>query len=108
MKLTNMAMTEAEARARYEPSTASDMKDAPRYPWGLCINLDNDSLKKLGLTDDMPEVGEEYLLTATVKVTSCSSSDTEGGGKNQSCSLQIVEMALTEEKGQDAAEVLYK
>jgi hypothetical protein len=91
-KLTDMKMSRAEVKEYMGPAD-SMIDNAPRYPWGLCIQLDNDSLEKLGL--DLPEVGEEMTLTATVKVTSVSSNETEGSNPSKSVSLQITDMALT-------------
>lgn len=101
-KLVSMKMS---AKDRQETmATPADKGDAPVYPYGLELRLDNDALEKLGI--DPPEVGESLTLTAKVSVTSCSSNQTESG-KNQSCSLQITDMALGETGGKSAADTLY-
>ena len=70
---------------------------APDYPWGLCLNLESDELDKLGLTN-LPKVGTEMPITATVKVTRVSQSASENGGKeadeHRSVSLQITAIAI--------------
>lgn len=105
MKLVDMKISKADREKQTSPSTL--MKDGPAYPWGLSLNLDDATLEKLGL--ELPEVGEELMLHARVKVSSCSSSDSEGGGKNRSCSLQIVAMGLEgEDREDDAAGTLYE
>lgn len=80
------AETAGAVSAKYDP---------PKYPWGLCIRLDNDILSKLGL--GLPEVGDLIDLCATAKVTSVSSRDTENGA--DSCvELQITHLGLEEEE----------
>lgn len=107
MKMTDMSITADERSKMMEPTMAC-AGDAPRYPWGLSVSLDNASLEKLGLSDDMPEVGEKLQLTAVVEVTSCSMNETKDGGKNYSCALQITKMGLGPAPKKDAAEALYK
>lgn len=97
-KLVSMKSSPAERKARSEPTSIAS--DAPIYPWGLSINLDTESLEKLGV-EELPEVGDERLVIAKVKVTSVSSSDSESGA-NRNVGLQITEMCL-EDAGEKAA-----
>jgi len=99
MKLTNMKLTTAEQKAMMSPSLA--VGDRPRYPWGLSITLDTDTLDKLGLKK-LPEVGAEFYLCASADVVSLSSNESEGG-KNRSLSLQITALSLELEDDTDAA-----
>ena len=94
--------------AREKQAQPSMLEEGPIYPWGLSVTLDDEAIKKLGI-ETLPEAGESMLLEAKVKVTSASSTDTEGGGKRRSVSLQIVEMCL-EDGGEkvDAAGKLYE
>lgn len=91
-KLVSMKISKAEAKAMMEPSSLAE-GDRPRYPWGLSITLDKDALEKLGIADDLPGVGEKYLLIAEVDVVSVSSNESEGGS-NRSVGLQITSMCL--------------
>lgn len=104
MKLVDMKMSPKEAKAELMPSA----KEGPRYPWGLQLNLDEEILDKLKVVD-LPAVGETYTLTATCEVTGANSSETQGGGKRRSLSLQITKMApLADDEGKkDAKDVLY-
>lgn len=70
------------------------MPDMPKeeYPYGLCIRLDDDSLKKLGL-ENLPELGAEMKLSAIVVVKGKSMSEHENH-KHKSLELQITEMDL--------------
>lgn len=91
-KLVSMKMDPKEAE-EYAGPTSLAAKDQPAYPWGLCVNLENDSLEKLGMTD-LPEVGATLQLTARVTVTSVSSNQTEGNEPRRCVNLQITDMAL--------------
>lgn len=107
-KLVSMKFTKAEAKKMTEPSSLAE-GDRPRYPWGLSVNLDKDSLEKLEI-DDLPKVGESYLLVAMVDVVGVSSNESEGGS-NKSVSLQITDMCLEDpdsKASKGAASALYK
>lgn len=105
MKLKSMKISAAEREKRNTPAETSATPDA--YPWGLSLNLENDTLDKLGL--ELPAVGDELVLVARVKVTSVSSREGEGESKARSASLQITDMAVGGEKSDatDAAATLY-
>lgn len=66
--------------------------EQPEYPYGLRINLDEESLKKLGTTE-LPEVGQGMSLKAQVEVASVSQYDNDKG-KHREMSLQITDMEL--------------
>lgn len=96
-KMVSMAHTPEEAKeeaAEMMPATAS----VPKYPYGLCISLDDDSLEKLGLAGDLPQVGDVVQFTAMARVTSASQNERETGeGKaEQECrvELQITDMGI--------------
>lgn len=90
MALQDMSMTPAEAKEYNSPT--ADAADAPKYPYGLCIDLNDDTLKKLGITS-LPDVGTEGGMTAVVKVTRVSAYDDQNG--NEQCmGLQITLMEL--------------
>lgn len=103
-KLVSMKMSRSEREEKYKPSEVS--MDAPVYPYGLEVRLDNDALEKLGI--ELPEVGTEMLLIAKVKVTGASSNESENG-KNRSVSLQITDMCLEDDAkaAKDYATKLY-
>lgn len=68
------------------------LSEAPTFPWGLSVTLDEDSLEKLKV-EELPEVGTEFEMVATVKATSVSENEDEDGTR-RSVSLQITDMAL--------------
>lgn len=63
------------------------------YPYGLRIDLNNDSLEKLGI-DELPDSGDTMKLVAEVKVESTSERQERNGDKNRSVGLQITKMKL--------------
>lgn len=70
----------------------------PQYPYGCCISLDDETLKKLGLAGDMPAAGEMIHFCAEAKVTCCTQNDrVNPDGSTESCNrveLQIVRMGV--------------
>lgn len=105
MKLVSMERTAAEKKAAEERWNA-EAETGPDYPYGLCLNLGGDELAKLGIKT-LPAVGAEMEVTAKVKVTSVSSSESERGEGYKSVSLQITEMSLDDGERASAAERLY-
>lgn len=79
----------------------------PAYPYGLCISLSEEELKKLGLDGELPAVGEMIHLCAMAKVTSVSENESEdsSGAKTKHCrvELQITHLATENEDTEGAA-----
>lgn len=84
--------------------------DAPEYPYGLRICLDNDSLTKLGITE-LPAIDAEFKVTALACVVSVSQHESQGSDKpHRSVDLQIEMMELApakEESGTSQAQRMY-
>lgn len=80
----------------------------PKYPYGLRINLDKESLEKLGLSE-APSVDSKVKFLAEAKVVSVSSEEEDGDeGSFQVC-LQIVDMELEKGKNEKGiVDTLYK
>lgn len=79
----------------------------PEYPYGLCIRLGKEELKKLGITQP-PAVGSKMTVTAAVFVKSTSAYEYEGQDKEMSVELQITDMEIGESKDKaDTATLLY-
>jgi len=83
-KMVALARTPAEMKAD-NPSVEIGGSSRDKYGYGTSITLDAEALKKLGLKD-LPEVGAEYHIMATGKVTSVSQNASE---TNQSSRLEI-------------------
>lgn len=108
--LKSMKVTKAEREARYKDAETSAIGDAPSYPYGLSISLEDEALEKLGLSD-LPAVGTKMLLIAEVEVTSCSVSENEyTKGKQKRLGIQITSMCLEDAPAakKSAEELLYK
>lgn len=84
--------------------------DAPEYPYGLRLMLDNDSLTKLGITD-LPAIDTELKVTAMVRVVSVSQHESQGSDQpHRSVDLQIEMMELAPssgDAGQSQAQRMY-
>jgi hypothetical protein len=96
-KLTSMKLTKDE---RTEATGAPAM-EAPRYPWGLSIDLNDDVLSKLKMTT-LPSVADAFVLVAKVYVKGVRANETAESGKNRNVELQITALCL--EDVDDAAE----
>lgn len=79
--------------------------DGPEYPYGLRIDLRNESLEKLGI-QTLPAVGDEMMVMAKVKVVSVGSHSSEEGKEQRNVDLQITEMELAA-PAKDAAQTLF-
>ena len=92
MKLTDMKRPKAK---RGGETAATPVAQEREYPWGLTLNLENDALKKLGITD-LPEVGVEVKLHAVGKVTRVGEATSEGN-KTRSVEIQITRLAVDQD-----------
>lgn len=100
MKSMQLSKPESEALVNPKPG------DGPRYPWGLQLHLNAETLEKLGITG-VPAVGEMLTVHARARVVSVSVRDEIDGDKQRNCELQITELALEPERAGDAAGTLY-
>jgi hypothetical protein len=76
-----------------------------KYPYGLTLSIDNDSIDKLGMKE-LPKVGGKILLVAEVYVIEVSERETSQDGKWRNVRLQITDMSL-EEKSKSKPKALY-
>lgn len=99
MKMSNMAMSAKEKKAMTGSPTAS-APEALQYPYGLQIDLGDESIRKLGM-DELPAVGSVLMLHAKVTVSRTNQSEESDGKKRQNLGLQITELALMEMEDED-------
>lgn len=92
--MINMKLTRAEAGDAIG-ATEAKPGDGPAYPWGLCIHLDTETLKKLGYAEP-PAVDSELTLSAKVMVTSVGMNQQQDGDKESRAELQITDMELAD------------
>jgi len=97
MKMIDMAKTPDEVKNDLAdmPSVASGGKiSGPKYPYGLSLSLDDETLGKLGLDGDLPSVGEVIHFEAIARVTNAGASERETtDGATEVC--QRVELQIT-------------
>lgn len=90
-------------------SQSSILYDQGSYPYGLKIQLDAETYRKLGLGEP-PKIGAKMMLLAHVEVCSIYKEPSKGDDHNYSMGLQITEMDLKpheEKEEKAAATVLY-
>ncbi len=73
--LVDMKMSKKQSKG--EVCCADDEK-GPRYPYGLAINLNSDSLKKLGFSK-LPAVGTEMRVVGVGRITRASENRSQRG-----------------------------
>lgn len=91
LKLTPKAKKEQNELAEYKP---------PEYGYGTQISLEDDQLKKLGLSSDM-KVGTELEIKGKVTVKGLQKSAGEHG-EHESLQLQITDMDIVSGDDDDA------
>lgn len=99
--MIDMKLSKKEAEDKHEMGEY----EQPEYPWGLCLELDETSLEKLGI-ESLPVVGAEFLLTAKVVVRSTSEHSVQGGEGRRNLSAQITEMELAT-PAKDQAKIMF-
>ena len=97
MKLIDMKRSKSEMKKADAPEVAGSSKE--KYPWGLSINLEKESLSKLGIDIKKVKIGSAMTLQAQVEVSSISENQNMEGRDNKSMSLQITNMALSAGEG---------
>lgn len=104
MPMVNLKMSREERKEQTEVMAM----DEPQYPYGLCIDLDDDTLAKLGITS-LPAVGTAIQFTARAVVKSTSSNQYEGSEPESRMSLQLTDMEIGDasRSTSDSATALY-
>lgn len=102
MAMKDMALTKAEAKEQETSCCPSsdDGDDLPKYPYGLTLYLNSETLEKLGVS--APPVGQKLMLTAEVICTSYSKNQRQGGEPSECADLQVTSMDLTASLRSDA------
>lgn len=106
--MKNMAYTKEELKAKKEEYSGKSIGDMPMYPWGLELRLNDDIIKKLGVT--LPDVGGEVIITAKASITGKNARKEADGDTKSSMELQITDMEISASTTVDkaaASETLY-
>ena len=99
-KLINMKLSKDELKDT--ATEALPVKDTeankPRYPYGLEISLEKESLEKLGINLDEVDIGDGLYLEAICKVTSKNESKSVSqygdDREDKSLRIQLCDMAI--------------
>jgi len=94
MELVDMKRSKSEMKGTDAPEAVSG-SSKEKYPWGLSINLEKESLSKLGIDIKKMKLGATMTLSAQVEVSSISENQNIGSPDNKSMSLQITKMAVS-------------
>ena len=102
-KMIDMAKTPEQVNKEVDnmrpapPASATSIADnLPKYPYGLCITIENEQLDKMRIDGDC-EVGDMIHLCAMAKVTNVSAREKEGGDVDRRIELQITHLASENE-----------
>jgi len=95
-KMTSMKKSPKKAKSDMMPDKITEYD---KYPYGLSISLNYDSLKKLGYKAEDFKVGGEIMLQATAKVERLSMSESMGNHMDENVSMQITDIYLEMGKG---------
>lgn len=100
-KMVSMAKSAEEVKediAEISAPMTAAKPSTPKYPWGLCLSLEDETLSKLGIDGELPKAGDVIQFTALAKVTNSSTSESETtDGATKECrrvELQITDMGV--------------
>lgn len=95
--MPDMRLSEEEKKDFSTPSNK-----APKFPHGLRIHLDPESLKKLGV-EGIPKVEDKVKFEATAMVMSVDKHEVNGDESEISVSLQITDMYFIDKEKKEEA-----
>lgn len=103
MQVKSMAQKPEEKREEQAEVAAEAQR--PRYPYGLCVRLDEEAIEKLGWSD-LPKVGAKCKLEAKAVVISVQ--NMEGLQHSMmSVELQITDLGVEVGGGKASVDALY-
>lgn len=101
--LVSMKRTKSEKKGR-NSDHAVGLGDRDDFPFGLSIDLNDESLKKLGMSK-LPQVGDELIVAGIGRVTSVSErSDSNRKTRNVSIQLEQLDVGPLKVGGPKTAE----
>lgn len=104
MKLMSMAQKSGEGKE--ETAEIAAEASTPKFPYGLCLCLNEEALEKLGWKD-LPKVGAKFNIEARGVVTAVRSIEGQEHS-TQSVDIQLTDLGIDGEKAaKSAADTLY-
>lgn len=101
--LKSLLITSGEKRE----NSVMSLEDKPSYPYGLKIHLDEETVKKLGISE-APEVGKKVQLMAIGEVVSVEKQEGRGDDHSFSMSVQLQDVDLQpSSRDQEVSNTLY-
>ena len=88
MKLVNLKLSPEEAK---EASPEVQETKGPAYPWGLTLNLDEETIAKLDLEGE-GEVGDTCHIVAEGMITGYTEHKMEDGESRKTLTIQITDL----------------
>lgn len=85
-------MINMKSNEKQTATMLTEEPEQPEYPYGLRISLEDESLKKLDITE-LPEVGQAMILQAKVEVVAVTQYERKND-ESRTIELQITDMAL--------------
>ena len=100
--MVSMAYSKKAMKEQQKNNTIPSSPPAQKYPYGLNIELDHDSLGRLGI-DKLPKVGAKIKLHGKALIKSASeSSDMGSKAPRRSVSLQLTHMKLDDDSDEQS------
>lgn len=100
MALTSLKISKKEMKDREKEAQISiGAPDGERYPYGTRLDLDDETLDKLGI-DKLPSVGATMMIEAKVTVIGSRQSATKER-TNRALELQITDMEIEMDEGEE-------
>lgn len=78
-------------------NSAISVVEREQYPYGLVLNFDEDTYKKLGLSDT-PDIGQKFMVLALAEVKSLDQSKGVDDVPRMTMSLQITDIDIKEKE----------
>ena len=101
MPLKNMKVPKREIKKEI----GIDVDEQPKYPWGLRLHFDEESVSKLGMKE-LPKQGDKVMVVAFANVDEVG--DIEGQrGRQRHIDLQVTDVSIEEKVSQDKLKTLY-
>jgi hypothetical protein len=94
--MIDLALTDEDRKNHSKMFEPDDSGDGPKYPWGLRLHFNEETMEKIG---ELPPVGTEVELTIKAKVTEHSIEEVEIGDTTKmrkSGAVQVTALAFPE------------